>query len=340
MEYLVRSESLTGYCDLVEGLGGSADELLAKFGLNRDSVETEGSMFPYRSFVALLEESARSLNCPDFGIRIAQQQDFSVLGPIALAAQQSTLVADALARVSSYLHVYTPALDLNANVLPDNKTLVLSIDIQLSPLPKCEQAVELNLALSAKIIRMLTGGRSKPLQVLVPHSPINTGQVYRKAFPCEVVFNQGIAGYWLNASDLMLPLIAEQSELGEMAYSYLQNQFMAKRSSITEQVRSLIKPLLMVGQCTNEVVASTLEMEVRQLHRMLEKEGTKFRYVKDEVLKELAEHYLKEKSLKLGQVGRLLGYAEQSAFSRSCQRWFGMGPRDYRKKQSFDAAPM
>lgn len=333
MEYLVRSESLTGYCELVNSLGGDPNDLLGNFGLNAAMLDAEGAMFPYRSFVGLLEASARVLQCPDFGIRLAQKQDFSVLGSIALAAQQSTLIADALERVSNYLHVYTPALDLNASILPDGKTLVLSIDIQLKPMPPCVQAVELNMALSAKIIRMLSGGRSIPFKLTLPHAPVNSAQVYRKSFPCEVEFNQGVAAYQLKASDLMLPLMSEQSELGEMAYSYLQNQFLAKRSSFVEQVRSLIKPLLMVGQCRNEVVAKTLGVDVRQLHRMLEKEGSRFRDVKDEVLKELAENYLKEPSLKLGQVGRLLGYAEQSAFSRSCHRWFGMGPREYRKNK-------
>jgi AraC-like DNA-binding protein len=28
----------------------------------------------------------------------------------------------------------------------------------------------------------------------------------------------------------------------------------------------------------------------------------------------------------------MLGYAEPSAFTRACQRWFGLAPRDVRKR--------
>lgn len=332
MSQLVRSESLTGYCELVEQLGGDPEELLAPYDLDRTKLNTSGYMLPYRNFVSLLELSADKLACPDFGIRCANIQDFSVLGPIALAAQQSANLGQALERVSNYLHVYTPALGLNVSVMPGSRTLMVAIEILLKPLPKCFQAIELTMALSAKIIHMLSGGRAVPLRVSLPHSPIHSAGVYRKAFPCEVLFNQSVSGYEVKASDLGLSLSSEQTELGEMAYSYLESHFLAKQSSFGDRVQALIKPLLMVEQCRNEVVARALDMDVRQLHRMLEAEDTSFRAIKDDVLKTLADMYLREESLKLGQVARLLGYSEQSGFSRSCQRWFSMGPRDYRKK--------
>ena len=332
MTDLVRSESLTGYCQLVESLGGDYESLLAGYDLSRGAIETEGYMFPYRSFVCLIEETARNLNCPDFGIRCAQLQDFSVLGPIALAAQQSDVLAQALERVSNYLHVYTPALSLSVSMLPGGQSLILGLDIRLDPMPDCVQVVELNMALSAKIIHMLSGGRSKPLKLMMPHSPVNSSRVYRKSFPCDIEFNQGMAAYEMKSSDLNLPLLSELSELGGMAYSYLEAHFLPKKATLPERVAALIKPLLMADQCDNQSMASALNMEVRQLHRLLEADGLSFRRIKDKVMKELAEMYLKEKNIKLGQIARILGYAEQSAFSRSCQRWFGMGPRDYRKQ--------
>ena len=44
----------------------------------------------------------------------------------------------------------------------------------------------------------------------------------------------------------------------------------------------------------------------------------------------LAARYLAEPMLHLSQVAGLLGYAEQSTLNRSCRRWFGMTPRQYR----------
>ncbi len=107
-----------------------------------------------------------------------------------------------------------------------------------------------------------------------------------------------------------------------MAYEYLQKNFSGDDLLLKEKVRALIKPLMLANQCTH----------VRSLHRQLAKEGTSFVKIKDAVRKEMAKQYLAQKGLSLGQIAILLGYAEQSAFSRSCQSWFTMGPRDYRKR--------
>jgi AraC-like DNA-binding protein len=47
-----------------------------------------------------------------------------------------------------------------------------------------------------------------------------------------------------------------------------------------------------------------------------------------------AERYLAEPGLHLGQIAGLLGYTEQSALNRSCRRWFGKTPRQYRADPS------
>lgn len=331
MTQLVKSESLRGYSETVRGLNGDPSPLLKQFGLSEALISEDGNMLPYRSFVGLLEETARSLNVPDFGLRLAMEQDFSVLGPIALAAQQARNLGEALKRVSDYLHVYTPALGLQVNSLPCGTRLLVTLEILLDPLPPCVQATELTLGLSAKIIKMISGGRCVPLQVLLPHRQQHKSRLLGQVFTFDMAFNQGVSGYIVKMEDLMLPMQADQSEIGEMAYSYLQSQFIAKQIKLSEKVAALIKPMVQVNQCNNEAVAEALAMPVRQLHRMLEKEGTNFLEVKEKVLKGLAEHYLLQPHLKLSQIAALMGYAEQSGFTRSCKRWFDMSPRQWRK---------
>ena len=334
MTQLVKSESLRGYTETVRALGGDPRPLLQQFALSEALIGEDGNMLPYRSFVGLLEETARSLQVPDFGLQLAMEQDFSVLGPIALAAQQARNLGEALKRVSDYLHVYTPALRLQVNSLPGGTKLLVTIDNLLKPLPPCIQATELTLGLSTKIIKMISGGRCVPLQVLLPHSSHHQSKLFRQVFTFDVAFNQGAAGFVVKMEDLMLPVLGDQSELGEMAYSYLQTQFIAKQSRLSEKVAALIMPMIQVDQCSNEVVAQALAMSVRQLHRKLELEGTSFLLIKERVLKASAEHYLAQRHLKFTQIAALMGYAEQSAFTRSCKRWFGMSPRQWRTEHS------
>ena len=72
-------------------------------------------------------------------------------------------------------------------------------------------------------------------------------------------------------------------------------------------------------------------MHPRTLHRRLAREGARFEEIKDEVRREMARSLIAQAGLSMTQIAGALGYAEQSALSRSCVRWFGDSPRRLRQ---------
>jgi len=71
-------------------------------------------------------------------------------------------------------------------------------------------------------------------------------------------------------------------------------------------------------------------MHPRTLQRRLAEEGTRCQDVIDAERRTQAAKYLAQPGLQFGQIAGLLGYTEQSALNRSCRRWFGSTPRQYR----------
>ena len=331
MAQWVRSESLRGFGQLVADLGGDGEALMLKNGIQPEVLNQDGIMISYRKFIALLEDAAEQLHCSDFGLRFSLRQDFSILGAIALAAQQGAYLEDALKRVVDYIHVYSPGISIGVSQLPDNTVFLFTFDILLKPLPQARQANELSIALAMQIITMLSAGLSRPLKVMLPHELIQDSILYRRIFKCPVEFHQSVVGLVLKLSDLRIPISGGTGAIGEVAHHYLQSHYLAKEFTLVQQVESLVKPLLMVDQCTNEIVASTLGIHIRQLHRRLQEQGTSYVLIKDQVRRQLALVYLRQDVLSLRQVASLLGYAEQSAFTRSCRRWFDVSPRVFRK---------
>jgi AraC-like DNA-binding protein len=59
--------------------------------------------------------------------------------------------------------------------------------------------------------------------------------------------------------------------------------------------------------------------------------GQPFKTLVDEVRRQLAALYLRRDDVSLVDVGFLLGFSEQSAFSRAFRRWYGMAPQQYQK---------
>jgi AraC-like DNA-binding protein len=74
-------------------------------------------------------------------------------------------------------------------------------------------------------------------------------------------------------------------------------------------------------------------MSTRALRRRLREEGTSFRILVRQVREQLARRYLREGSLTVDEVSRLLGYSEPAAFSRAFKSWTRRSPSAYRTER-------
>lgn len=140
-----------------------------------------------------------------------------------------------------------------------------------------------------------------------------------------------LAGILISRKDLDLPVVQGNAEIAAAAHTYLLSQYGRGDERLAGRVRAMIRPLLAVGRCGNEHVATALALHPRTMHRRLALEGVRFDDIKDEVRREMAEIPDQATRLSVAQIASALGYAEQSALSRSCVRWFGSSPRALRQ---------
>ncbi len=68
---------------------------------------------------------------------------------------------------------------------------------------------------------------------------------------------------------------------------------------------------------------------VRQ--RQLASEGTSYRELLRDTREQLARSYLQERRYSLIEVSFMLGYLEQSTFTRAFKSWTGQSPGEFRK---------
>jgi len=101
--------------------------------------------------------------------------------------------------------------------------------------------------------------------------------------------------------------------------------------SIIERVTKSIVQNLPSGHANIEQVASDLFLSTRKLQRLLHFEDTSFIVLLNRIRQDLAERYIKDKNMDLTEIAFLLGFSEQSTFSRSFKRWTGISPTKYRK---------
>ena len=99
---------------------------------------------------------------------------------------------------------------------------------------------------------------------------------------------------------------------------------------IEEQISGVIAMCLTTGKVNLDVVATTMGYSSRTLHRRLNAASISFRTTLDAVRLSQANQYLNSTHYKLSDIAALLGYSNQSAFTRSYIRWCGISPSQHR----------
>ena len=89
---------------------------------------------------------------------------------------------------------------------------------------------------------------------------------------------------------------------------------------------------LKTGDCSMSKVASTMGVTPKALQRALEREGTCFRNILENVRGSMAGHYLINTDLPMKEIAYMLGFSETSALSRAVKRWHGLPPRVIRQQ--------
>src|ERR1700730_10991915 len=72
---VIGNEFLSSFGEVVRGLGGDPDSLMLEAGIEPSSLSQVGGKISLRATAGLLENSARVLNCPDLGLRLAARQN-------------------------------------------------------------------------------------------------------------------------------------------------------------------------------------------------------------------------------------------------------------------------
>lgn len=330
---MVRSSPLVFFGEVVLDCGGDPEQLLRFLRVRPDTLERSDARLPYRVMVSLLEHAAESLNCPDFGLRLAKrQQSVGILGPLDVAMRNADTLGDAFRYCADRLYTYCTGVDFEMSEDADGNWM-MRFDILLDGLPKQRQATEHALLATHLNIQYLSGGKAKPHKIWFMHDPIAPLARYRELFGCRVEFGQAHAALFLNSHDADLPVCGSSGQLYDLVTKFIDVEF-PRPDLLAPRVRSLVSQHLSEGETLHRRVAAILCMHPRTLQRRLREEGASFEAIKNDVRRNAAWRYLSQTRVPLIEIAHLLGYSEPSTLSRSCHRWFACSPRAIRRQNN------
>ena len=355
MTSLVRAAGLRGLVPLVDSLGGDGAALLARFHIDADAPDSDDALIPVGVAARVLESAASRLHRPDLGLLLAEQQDISILGPLAVAIEKSPTVGAALECASRFLYIHSPTLSVVQVPDPGGDPGVVGLLYKASlpgpppglprgpgpgspPGPMVPpQAIDLGVGLMHRLLGQV-GGDYGLRSVHLPHSALAPAVRYTDFFGAEVRFDQPAAVLRLPARLLSRPLDSGDRVLRDIAVDYLASHFAQPGQTLTARVRGTLAQSVGTTDIGIVAVARWHRMHPRTLQRHLAAEGTTYEAVLDDVRRRRAWQLLTGTDLPMVQITAILGLSEQSALTRAARRWFGAPPSQVRKHSAAGAA--
>lgn len=329
---LLRAGAVSGFERLGQLGRNRAGTLLKSANISTSGRRWEDQYVPCRLVMELLEGVAARHDLPFLGLHLSELQDINVLGALGVAINNARTLRESFQVIERHVHFHSPAIEVrleNATSLYD----FLSFDIAMAKIPSSIQTFELSLALTHRTASSLVRGVYSPQEVWFMHQPIAAVSEYRRIFGTTPKFMMPRTGLLISRQNLALPVIGRSETLMDLAEYYLDSHPAPSSSLVSKETRRLVSHLIRTDKCTQSKIATLMRISVRTLQRRLNDENTTFDSILDDVQRDLAKTYLATTMLSISKVSELLHFAETSAFSRACKRWFGVSPKIVRQAE-------
>ncbi len=268
------------------------------------------------------------LDDPCFGIKMTAHWHPSYVGALGYAWCVSSTLRTAFQRVVRYIHVVTEDLNIKLAETPAGLKVIADLEKSVFTLPQHHDVV---MSVLMHMCRFNYGKQLLPTEVRLAHAKPSCDRVIADFFGIPVTYDAPASSITLAYKDVDLKLSSANKELALLHDEFLMKYLIEiKRGDIVQQIQSIIIENLPSGKVSDNLIARELNLSERSLQRKLKEHGTTFRSVLDEVREMAAIQYIKNPVNTMSDIAFLLGFSEQSAFSRAFKKWTGTSPMKYR----------
>jgi AraC-like DNA-binding protein len=241
----------------------------------------------------------------------------------------SATLLGGLKRLTRYYKLLsTASVEVNLRETPDAYALSAVFPEESKSPPK--EGIDCGMTALLTLCDIIAEKEIRPLRVeLICPSTVHP-EAYRQALRAPITFDADVGTFYFDKEtfDAQLPGAAPDiaKATDKIAEHYIETLDPHK---VASHVRRLLINLLPSGKTDQNVVASRLNRSASTLQRQLQDEGLSYRDVLESTRRTLAEEYLNDKKHSHAQIAYLLGFSDQSNFSRAFKRWTSMSPRAY-----------
>lgn len=320
---------------IAHGLGlddAGCAQLLLGSGLAPQDLDDANAYVSFNQQRAIVCNALRISGDPGIGLQLGALTPLSTHGALGLAAVSSRDLGAALDIFARYSA--TRAGFFRLDVAPRGHTLALVVH-ELTDLGAVRHFMHeiLTLTLQA-LLHTVLGPQLDNVKLEFGYPAPAWRRAYARAFQMPLQFGASNTAMHIPLALLKRRCITADRKAAELAEQQCVRELavLQQRTSFSATVRQTLEHHLEQGGAMVDV-ARSLRVSTRSLVRKLEREGTSFRQILEQLRRASAESYLRDSTHSIAEIAAALGYSDPSNLGRAFRGWHGMSPSAYRERQ-------
>lgn len=323
---------LSNLMDILDSMGWAREVQLASLGYDDLALADPRVRIDFKAVSQHFSTARDVLEMPDFGVRVGHKFRVSTFTQTGSVYNFSKSLAD-VARINGhYQRLIETAGD--SEMVREGERAYLQWTPRFEDDEFHRTMTEIVFGGYATTIQWLSWGFNRGIKsIAFRHRQPEYLETYEELFQCPISFNQPQNRLEFFAENVDLSLPTSDADKMAKICNRLDQILMSVdgESDIARRVRGAIRTALSEGSVNLSIVANELGLSERTLRRHLSNEGLNFRQAVDDVRKAMFDA-LSARGESLTQIALMLGYNDQSAFTRAFKRWYGINPSAYRSR--------
>lgn len=307
--------------------------VFAQVGLDVNRVLTPQCRYPLSQVAALWQAGKEATGDELIGLKTgwyARPADFYAFGFSWLA---SGTLLDGMQRLCRYYQTLsTAAVEPEIRLVDDLYALSASFPDESRCPPK--EGIDAGMTALLKLCKVVAEEDVYPLRIDLVCDETVHPDAYREHLGAPISFNHDVGTFYFSRERLEARLHGDTPDVAH-ATDRIAEQYIETLDPhrVASMVRRLLIALLPAGEVDQDMVAKRMNRSTSTLQRQLQAEAISYREVLDGTRQSLAEEYLRQRKLSHAQIAYLLGFSDQSNFSRAFKRWTSKSPREFQAQE-------
>jgi len=318
---------------IIESYGIDSQAIFDDVGVNLDGLRKNNARIANTKIHEIWQQAQSLSNDSYITLKLAQNMKPCAFDTLGMALSVSQHVYDALKRLVRYAKYLNNGPEF---VLNENSTEV-SLLLQLKG-PQYPEFSSLNsealIGSMYHVLHSIAGDNFRLKAIYFEHEFPHDKKPFEDFFQCPVYFSANRYEIIFDKEGLFSEFAFANSVLTSTLDDWIEEHLSKFNDElISYKVQKYLLKHLAYDDIDQNNVADHLNLSPRMLQRKLKEEGVSYTELLDSCRQKLAFKLISDETIPLSELTFILGFTDQSNFSRAFKRWSGSTPHQYRNNK-------